>query len=115
DADTAYRIPVPPALAATLAALELADAPAATLCLSVDGEDDEAVLASARPAGLEPQPAAACAGAGEWLQVSISDYRTDGSGTGTVALATSRAGSDVRERRLEVRRDGNEWHVADTL
>lgn len=116
DAGTLYRIPTPPALAATLAALELADAPATTLCLTVDGEDaGEAALASARAAGLEPQPAAACAGSGDWLQVSIGDYRTDGSGAGTVALATTRAGSAARERRLEVRRDGNEWHRADTL
>src|SRR5690606_29965449 len=47
DADAIHRIPTPPALAATLAAMELATVPAATLCLPLDGE--------------EPDPAPGCA------------------------------------------------------
>ncbi len=119
DAPEVHRIPTPPALAATLAARALADAPAATLCLSVDGAavaqgDDAATaaLAAAREAGLDPRPAEDCADAEDWLQVSVDDYRTDGSGAGTIALATTRPGADPDERQLEVRRDGDEWHVA---
>ncbi|TWT20733.1 DUF2007 domain-containing protein [Luteimonas wenzhouensis] len=114
DADAIHRIPTPPALAATLAAMELATVPAATLCLSLDGEEaDTAALAVARAAGLDPQPSAACAGPGPWLRVAVDDYRTDGSGTGTVALATTRADTATTQRRLDVRRDGDEWQVAD--
>src|SRR5690606_35120826 len=65
DADAVRRIPAPRALAATLAAMELATVPAAALCLSLDGEEaDTAALAVARAAGLDPQPSAACAGPG---------------------------------------------------
>lgn len=114
DAAAVYRIPTPPALAATLAARALADASATTLCLSVDGvADADAALAAARDAGLDPRPADACTGEGDWLRVSVDDYRTDGSGTGTVALAVQRPGADAGERRLDVRRDGDQWHVAD--
>lgn len=114
-----HRIPTPPALAAALASRMLAATPAATLCLSLDGAwiagDDDATggaLSTARAAGLDPRPADACTGPGEWLQVAVDDYRTDGSGTGTVALATTRPGADADARRLEVRRDGDDWHVA---
>src|SRR5690606_18590227 len=97
DADAIHRIPTPPALAATLAAMELATVPAATLCLSLDGEEaDTAALAVARAAGLDPQPSAACAGPGPWLRVAVDDYRTDGSGTGTVAPTTTPANSRGR-------------------
>lgn len=118
DAPAVHRVPTPPALAAMLAARALAETPAATLCLSVDGDavvdggdGADAALAAARQAGLAPRPADACADGDDWLQVSVDDYRTDGSGTGTVALATARPGKDPDERRLEVRREGDDWHV----
>jgi hypothetical protein len=112
DAEVVHRIPTPPALAATLAAMELAVEPAATLCLSLDGDEAGATaLEAAREAGLDPRPADACTGAGDWLHVAVDDYRTDGSGTGTVALSTTRGDHVAAERRLEVRRDGTRWQV----
>ena len=106
DTGAAYRIPTPPALAATLAALERDAAPGATLCLSVDGQDPgEPVLAAARAAGVEPLAASACAAEGDRLHVAVSDYRTDGSGTGTVMVSTARGGDAPVPRALEVQRD----------
>jgi hypothetical protein len=110
-----HRIPVPPALAATLAAAELAAAPAPTLCLSIDGEDPgEAAQAAARAAGLSPVPASDCPAQGA-LHVSVTDYRTDGSGEGTVEVGTSGGGSASPPRTLQVRREGDEWRLGDTL
>lgn len=112
--EAVHRIPTPPALAATLAAVEQAQAPGAALCLSIDGADAaEAALAAARDAGLDPRPAAACPG--DALQVSVSDYLTDGSGSGTVEVAVARGGGPPVAKRLEVRRDGDEWRVLGTL
>lgn len=113
--DAVHRIPTPPALAATLAAAELARTPTATLCLSIDGGDpDEAALAIARQTGLAPLAGSACPADAEVLSVSVADYRTDGSGAGTVELATARDADAPRPRRLEVRREGDRWRIVDT-
>ncbi|MDH5832975.1 putative signal transducing protein [Luteimonas kalidii] len=112
DTGTAHRIPVPPALAATLAARERDAAPGAALCLSVDGEDPgEAVLAAARDTGVEPLPASACPADGDALRVAVSDYRTDGSGTGTVSVSAIRGDGAPQVRELEVQRDEDTWRV----
>ncbi|WP_202845607.1 DUF2007 domain-containing protein [Luteimonas saliphila] len=116
SADATYRIPTPPALAATLAALEQAQAPAATLCLSVDGEDaGETALAAARAAGLDPRPASACPDGDDSLRVSISDYLTDGSGSGTVEAAVARGDASPAIRRVEVERAEDQWRILRTL
>ena len=113
--DTVHRIPTPPALAVTLAVAEQARAPGAPLCLSVDGQDpDEAVLAAARDAGLDTAPASACPGADDVLRVDVSDYRTDGSGTGTIALAVARGDAVAAAQQLDVRREDDAWQVGDT-
>jgi len=113
--DTVHRIPTPPALAATLALAAQADAPAASLCLSVDGQDpDEAALAAARNAGLSPTPASTCPDTHEVLRVDVSDYRTDGSGAGIVALAVARGDGAPAVQQLEVRRQDDTWQVGDT-
>ena len=115
-AEAVHRIPVPPALAATLAAAELARAPGAALCLSIDGEDPgDAALAAARAAGVEPRPASSCPGAGGPLRVAVSDYRTDGSGAGTVEVSVAGGDGAAAAKRLEVRRDEDEWRVLGTL
>ncbi|TWT21353.1 DUF2007 domain-containing protein [Luteimonas marina] len=112
SAETAHLIPTPPALAVTLAAREHAQAPAPTLCLSIDGADPtDAALAAARAAGLDPLAASACPAEGERLRVAVSGYRTDGSGSGTVELEVARNAGDPVAKRLEVRRDGDQWQV----
>jgi len=112
--DTVHRIPTPPALAVTLAVAAQARAPGAGLCLSVDGEDpDEATLAAAREAGLDLAPASACPEA-DMLRVDVSDYRTDGSGAGTITLAVARDDATAVVQQLDVRREGDAWQLGDT-
>lgn len=114
--DAVHRIPTPPALAATLAMAEQARAPGARLCLSVDGQDPgEAMQAAAREVGLDPVPASACPGTDEVLRVDVADYRTDGSGAGTISLSVTRGGGEAEVQRLDVRREGDAWQVGDTL
>lgn len=113
-ADTVHRIPTPPALAVALGVAARAQAPDAALCLSLDGQDpDDAVLAIARAAGLDPFPASTCPADRPTQRVAVSDYRTDGSGVGTVELVTSRDDATPTSRRLDVRRDGDDWLIAD--
>ncbi|HRN63066.1 MAG TPA: hypothetical protein PK743_01775 [Luteimonas sp.] len=115
SAETAHLIPTPPALAATLAALESAQAPSPMLCLSIDGADpSDAALAAARAAGLDPVAASACPAEGERLRVAVSGYRTDGSGSGTIEVEVARNAGDPGATRLEVRRDGDQWQVLRT-
>jgi hypothetical protein len=112
DTGATYRLPTPPALAATLAARERETAPDAPLCLSVDGDDPgEPVLAAARAAGLAPLPASACPADGAPLRVAVADYRTDGSGTGTVSVSAARGGDAPQPRELAVQRDEDTWQV----
>ncbi len=114
--DAVYRIPTPPALASTLALAAHARAPAPLVCLSVDGQDPgDAALEPVRAAGVEAAPDSACPAPGEALRVAVADYRTDGSGAGTVELTVGRADDMAAPRRIEVRREGDEWLVADTL
>ncbi|TYT25464.1 DUF2007 domain-containing protein [Luteimonas viscosa] len=116
SADTHYRIPTPPALAATLAALEQAQSPDARLCLAVDGEaPGEAALAAARAAGLDPRPASTCEDGDDSLRVSVSDYLTDGSGSGTVEVSVARGDASPTPRRVEVERAEDQWRILRTL
>lgn len=90
------------------------------LCLSIDGETPSAErLAAIRlPKGLTARPTAECAGeamrAGV-LSIAISEYRTDGSGAGTIRLELIDPGKDGRPRTetrmLAVKREGEVWRV----
>lgn len=114
--DAVYRIPTPPALAVTVALAVQARAPDAALCLSLDGQDPDApTLAIADAAGLEAMVASACPAGDATLHVSVSDYRTDGSGAGTIELATAVGDAAPVARRLDVRREGDHWQLPDTL
>jgi hypothetical protein len=114
-----HTIETPPALAATLLAAELRAQRVREACVSVDG----APLPAAEFAALE-QPSIvlhnpdACAGEqGIPLAFDVRAWTTDGSGTGTVELATIRrdaggeATAEVRE--LTVAREGTQWRVLD--
>lgn len=119
-----YVIATPKALAALLIEAEIEAQsvvrPIARLCLSIDGETPTAErLAAIRlPKGLKAQPATECAGdamrAGT-LSIAVSEYRTDGSGSGTIRLALIDPGKDGRPRTetrtLAVKREGEAWRV----
>jgi hypothetical protein len=111
-----HRIATPPALAVTLAMTEQARAPGAPLCLSVDGQDPgQATQAAAREAGLDSVPASACPEVGDVLRVDVADYRTDGSGAGTISLSVARGDATAAVQQLDVRREDDAWLVGDTL
>lgn len=113
DTGAVHRIPTPPALAAALVTAEQARASGLPLCLSVDDADPgEATLARARDAGLDPLPTAHCPD--DALRVAVSDYRTDGSGSGTIAVEVVRGSAAPEVRQLSVQRDGSDWQVLST-
>lgn len=110
-----HRLPVPRALAATV----LGDALSATagpVCVAVDGEAPAApLLAELETAYPDVRPASACAGGdGQAAWLEVANYRTDGSGSGTLDLVSG--GSDAAQglvtRMLDVRRDGLDWTFA---
>lgn len=112
-----YVVATPSALAAMLIDAELKAHDAKTVCLSVDAADPtQTVLAKLGAAeGRELVPQSSCADATAALTIAVSDYRTDGSGTGSVALElrdTGPGGKPRSERRtLEVRRDDERWDI----
>jgi hypothetical protein len=103
-----WRVPVPTALAALMARDALAGRDNAAACLRVDGEAPTAPLLDALG------DTALSAGAdctGDALRVEVRDYRTDGSGRGTVRVETTAPGAAPVERRYRVRRLGDDWQV----
>lgn len=119
-----YVIATPKALAALLIEAEIeaqtAVGPIERLCLSIDGETPtgERLAAIRLPKGMAARPAADCAGdampAGA-LSIAVSEYRTDGSGRGTVRLDLTDPDKDGRPRTdartLAVKREGERWRV----
>ncbi|GAA4781322.1 hypothetical protein [Lysobacter hankyongensis] len=114
-ADATYVVATPSALAAMLIAAELRAQSAATLCVSVDGADPTDTLLAQMPAADRERirPAASCAA--DAATVAVSEYRTDGSGVGTVRVEIADTGDDGRRRTqariLEVQRDDVLWKV----
>ena len=106
--DEAFRVPTPPALAATLLRNALEAAGGTRGCLGIDGADpDAALLAELAGTGLDVVAASACDG--DRLPVLVSAYTTDGSGSGTVEVV---AGTG-EPRTVDVRREGRDWRVAE--
>lgn len=114
---SSHVVAVPSALAAMLATAELRARENAEICLSVDGADpSETVLAQFQASDrVRIRARSACtaaADAASALSIEVREYRTDGSGSGTVRLEIAKAGDAQSEgRTLEVRRDGLEWEV----
>ena len=115
SADTAHRIPTPPALAAMLAA-RAAD-PGSTVCATVDGEDaGPAIIKAGQAHGATVVPASTCTADGKAIRLQVAQYLTDGSGTGTIEVETLPVGgAEALRERLEVRRDEDDWRVLRTL
>ncbi len=111
DASAIHLQATPPALAQMLVARSLQSEPAGTqACVSIDGRP--------APAGFGDQAlrqrlvtAEGCRQGA--LRIAIDEYRTDGSGVGTVRVATSER--TLQTQVLEVERTGLEWRVLDTV
>ena len=108
---TVNRLPVPQALAETVLATELAglDGPA---CIAVDGRTPTAPLFAALEAiAPDVRSASTCEGTDATTRLDIANYRTDGSGRGTVDVIIDVDGART-SRTLDVVRDGRTWSVA---
>lgn len=117
---SAYRADVPSALAAMLLQAELRAHKATSVCLSVDDAvAPDRVLAQLQAADrTRILSQAACAAAAETkdvVSVAVREYRTDGSGTGTVQVEIADLDKNGKPRAdtrmLEVKRDGLQWEV----
>lgn len=107
--DDAFVVATPPALAAALLRAELAAAGERRACLAIDGGDpDPALLSELADEGLDVAAGTGCGD--ERLAVAVSDYATDGSGSGTVQVAV---GDDGAPRTVAVRREGRDWLLDD--
>jgi hypothetical protein len=113
-----HVVDTPSALAAMLIDVELRAHGGADACLSVDGKDPtERVLEQLKADRKRLRPASACGGADAMslLSIDVSEYRTDGWGTGTVRLVIADQGPDGKRREdvrtLEVQRDDTVWKV----
>ncbi|MGY1459740.1 hypothetical protein ACW5F0_14035 [Luteimonas sp. A534] len=106
--DDAFVIATPPALAATVLRAELDAAGTRRGCLAIDGADpDPALLRQFAAEGFDVTAASACSA--DRFAVAVSDYTTDGSGSGTVQSAVGAGEPQVRE----VRREGRDWQLLD--
>lgn len=106
-----HRLPVPRALAQALLEAELAARPDVA-CVAVDGEAPAGPLLTELQA-RHPQlrAASACDGQVDAASLDIANYRTDGSGTGTVEVRVADARSSDT-RILQVTRTGRDWSHA---
>jgi hypothetical protein len=114
-----HTVATPPALAATLLAAELRARQVREACVSIDG----AALPAAEFAALET-PSTVLHNPGDCvgqsaipLAIDVRAWTTDGSGAGTVEVATTRrdadGGSTTEVRETTVAREGAEWRVLD--
>lgn len=109
-----WRVPVPTALATLLLTREIDAAGAGAACVAVDEADPSpAILGALASTGREILPASACeADAGsDVLHVQVHDYRTDGSGRGTVRSIRTIGDADPDIRTYETERSGETWRA----
>lgn len=105
-----YRTDVPTALARLVIEQALGTPPPARACVEVDGKDPSAALLQdfatvgttlAAMSACQTQPA---------RRVAVSEYLTDGSGSGSVRVQVDGAAPRV----LDVERDGIRWRILRT-
>jgi hypothetical protein len=109
-----WRVPVPTALATLLLSQAIDSAGAGAACVMVDEADPSpAILEALASTGREILPASACAAeaAGDVLHVQVHDYRTDGSGRGTVRTTRRTGGATADVHGYEVERSGDAWRA----
>lgn len=104
-----HQIPTPPMLAETLALRE-APSPQHPVCLAIDSTDPTAdTLQRLRRTLPNVRPASQCAA--QIVRIEVAQYRTDGSGVGTVQLRVVPPAASAREQTLQVQREGMHWRV----
>lgn len=114
-----HTVETPPALGAMLLAAELRARSPGEACVAIDGKP----LAPAERASLPAvatvhDPEACVASQAIPVAIDVRRYTTDGSGTGTVEVATTtrdgngKPATEVRE--LAVARTGNDWRLVPT-
>ncbi|MFT4178715.1 MAG: hypothetical protein QM612_04525 [Thermomonas sp.] len=101
-----YRADVPTALSKLVIERALAERKPARACIDIDGKPPAPGLVASTATKL--LDATACPSDGA-LAISVRDYMTDGSGSGTVTLVV---GED-KPRVIETQRDGMRWQVQD--
>ncbi|NYZ63957.1 hypothetical protein [Luteimonas deserti] len=108
------RIPVPRALAEAVLLAELADLDGPA-CIRIDGAAPDAALLGRLQAdapGVVASPA--CGGESDpgTASIEVANYRTDGSGVGTVDVTTGAPATvDRTTRTLDVARTGRDWRI----
>ncbi|MUV14146.1 hypothetical protein [Noviluteimonas gilva] len=113
----AYPVETPPALALMLGGVELNTAAPAVACLRIDGVPVVPDVLATLPAGKTRFDCRDTTGTKSTI-IDVRDYRTDGSGTGTVELAVTGADAGApttQVRTLLVRRDEATWRVLRVL
>lgn len=108
EAPEAYRAAVPTALVARLIDEALADASTREACVSVDGDDPTEAMLSAAKAPVALHPRSTCPNGA--LVIAVSDYLTDGTGSGTVQLQAG----DGAVRTYEATREGTAWKLRES-
>lgn len=110
-----YVIATPPALAETLLRIELEAQAPALACIAIDGKDPPPeLLARLGNGDRSLQPSSTCDRARADLRFDVNQYRTDGSGVGTVRLDMVHHTGDEEQpetRTLEVERTGDTWRI----
>lgn len=116
-AEATHVVATPSALAAMLIGAELRAQDSAALCVAVDGADPSDTVLAQLPAAdrARVRAASTCTTAADAVTVAVNEYRTDGSGVGTVRVEIADTGNDGRRRTqtrtLEVQRDDLLWKV----
>jgi hypothetical protein len=119
-ADGTYVVATPTALAAMLIDAELRAQTASVICVLVDGAAPSPNVLAQLPAvdrGRIRPPSFCTEGpqTADAVMVAVAEYRTDGSGMGTVRVEIIDTGDDGRSRTqsrtLEVQRDDLLWKV----
>ena len=102
-----YRADVPTALAKLLIEAQIKTAQPAQACVAIDGADPAPqIIQSLTTSATQVFAASDCPSDGAW-KITVSDYMTNGSGSGKVQM---QAGSG-KPRTVEAERDGINWEI----
>ncbi|GHB98752.1 hypothetical protein [Thermomonas carbonis] len=103
-----YRVDMPTALAKRLVEETLATRKPAQACIAIDGRNPSPAFLQSLAAGNATLSASTACVDGA-TRISVSDYMTDGSGSGKATVQVD----DDAARSLAVERDGTAWRILD--